>query len=132
MFELNLFRTLGGILEPDYDQYMTDSKRAHLGLKTSKDQLTLNKQQLLKVQEGGAVAPPVKPDIQEGSKSSYKQSPSLPAPQMKENVIQPKGNSRSLLADMGSSLLYDIPHTSFPGHNKPIGKKPVSIGGNLY
>ena len=121
---------LGGVIEPDYDQYMTDSKRAHLGLKTSKDQLTANKQQMIKVHEN-SLGHPIKPELQETSKYSNKES-SIVASQMKENMLQPKGISRSLLADMGSSLMNDIPNTAFPSHNKPIGKKPVSIGGNLY
>jgi len=116
---------MGGVLDPDHDPYMTDAKRATLGLGTSRAQMTLMKQQMVRStehQHPGASRPPssmAKENHQLVANNNTNSAPFVPS-------VSAKGTSRSLLSNLGSDLLYAVPSSGKAGAQEE-GHNPRSV-----
>lgn len=123
---------IGGVLEPDHQQYMTDMNRGNIGLKTNMSQLNLKKQQMLKQDQHfnnenqrnqptprsyGLLPPDQSLIIQKPNNNS-------------STKVTGIGMSKSLLSNIGDMLVKDIPISEFPGEkttHKPANYNPRSI-----
>mgnify|MGYP003385840685 CR=1 FL=1 len=127
---------LGGVLDPDFDQYMTDMKRGNNGMKTNTSQLNLKKQQMMKKdchfnnsnsnsnnienqrnhgqpnatpRNGQGVFPPQQSITSHNPNTNTTNN---------TNKVSSIGMSKSLLSNIGDMLVKDIPSGQFPGEKQ--------------
>jgi hypothetical protein len=110
---------LGGVLDPDHDPYMTDAKRAAMGLGTSRAQMTLMKQQMVRTTEHHHGVPGSRPPSTMAKENQMVLN--APCQPVFTPSVSAKGTSRSLLSNLGADLLDCVPpaskSSSQPGHN---------------
>ena len=108
---------------------MTDSKRAHLGMKTSVDQLTLTKQQMMRQLEIDNRPINYKNNVENNEINTNiisHNSNRIPS----DASLKAKSDGSSLLSNLASSLVDNIPVSDFPGRKKNVnqnGYNPKSI-----
>lgn len=103
---------IGGVLESDHDPWLTDQQRAAKGLATSRAQMTLMKQQMVRTTEQGQAGgygggrPPSSMAKENQIIMNTNQTTAF-AP-----AVAAKGHSNSLLSSLGADLLDVIPPLS--------------------